>query len=159
MPRCRKWPLRTSQRPALAGERHRQNRRAADAETRGEPELVGVAAEEPLDRSRQQALAGAIHQPKPAIGIEREHGDRDFLHHRPQDRRGLERAEPLLAQRVGQRVHLDQDFAERVVLALPAGADGEVFLTQGREQIRERLERIDDAVAERCRDAPPERRG
>ena len=82
-----------------------------------------------------------------SVGIEREDGDVDLLHHRAQQRRGLDRAEPLLVQRFGELVDFDQHRAERIVGIGGAAADGEVVLAHGGEQVGQRLQRQDDAAA------------
>ena len=142
--------------PRPAGKRQACAGGPAHREALRQPELVGGPSQKPLEGPRQQPLPGAVDDAQAAIGIEGEDRHGNLLHDRAQQRRGFERAQPLLAQRVGQRVHLDEHFAQRIVAPLPARADREVFLAQGRQQIRQRLQGVDDAVAQRDRDAPPE---
>ena len=156
MPPWRKWPLRTSQRPVPPG-----NVRLALVGPLIVRHCASPSSSAVLPSSRsigpgQQPLAGAVDDAQPPLGIEGEDRDGNLLHHRAQQRRGFERTQALLAQRVGQRVHLEEHFAERVVAPLTAGADREVLFAQGRQQVRQRLERVDDAVAQRHRDAPPQ---
>ena len=82
--------------------------------------------------------------------IEGEHRDVDLLHDRAQQRRGFDCAEPLLVQRLRERVDLDQRRAERIVGIRGAAANREVVFAQRGQQIRERLQRHDDARADRC---------
>ena len=63
----------------------------------------------------EQPLAGAIHQPQAAVGVEGEDGDVNLLDDFAQQRRGFERPQPLFAERRLQGVRLAKDFAERVV--------------------------------------------
>ena len=58
-------------------------------------------------------------------------------------------SQPLVPQRVGQGVDLEQRVAERVVARRASRAKGEVVLPQRLEQVRHRLQREDDAVAKR----------
>ena len=67
-----------------------------------------------------QPLAGAIHEPQFVLIVKGEDGDVDFAHHGPQQRRRLERAQPLVAQRVGKRVDLEQRLSERIVAGRPS---------------------------------------
>ena len=69
------------------------------AEARAQAELAGGAAEQLLGGLRQQPLAGAVDQAQRLRAVEGEHRDVDLHHHRPQQRAGLERAEPLVVQR------------------------------------------------------------
>ena len=87
---------------------------------------------------------------KSMLRIEGEDRDVDLLHDRAQQRRGFDGAEPLLVQRLGQRVDLDQRRAERIVRVGGAAADREVVLAKRGEQVGERLQRHDDARADRC---------
>jgi hypothetical protein len=52
--------------------------------------------------------------------VEGKHRDVDLAHHRPQQCRRLERAQALVAQRVGERIDLEQRFAERIVASRAA---------------------------------------
>ena len=106
-----------------------------------ETELVGGAAEQLFGGLREQPLAGAVHEPQRLRAVEGEDRDVDLHHHRAQQRAGLERAEALLVQRRREHVHLEHDFAERVVAARAARADREVALAQRGEQVRQRLQR------------------
>ena len=107
-PPCRNAPRRTSQRPAAAGERQRRDaRRPRPRASRPSPSSSARAPEQPLGRPAEQPLAGAVHEPQALPLVEGEDGDVDLGHHLAQQRRRLERAEPLLAQRLGERVDLD----------------------------------------------------
>ena len=147
-PRWRNVLRRTSQRPAPPGKRQRADARRLGCEPVAESELVGAATEQPLGRRAEQAFAGAVHEPQPLALVEGEDRDVDLRHDRAQQRRRFERAEPLPAQRLGERVDLE--------LTSPSGssrraarADREVAFAQRREQVRERLQRAHDALAQR----------
>jgi hypothetical protein len=113
------------------------------------------APEQPLRRAREQLLAGAVHQPQTPVPVEGEDGDLDLGHDGFQQRLGFHRAETLRAQRLAQRVHLAHDFAERVLSARAARADRVVAFVQRSEQIRDRLQRPDDPLAQRQRAQQP----
>ena len=115
-PPSRNVVRRTSQRPDAAAGQARCRRRAAHRRTsRVSVELLGGAAEHLLHARAHQPLAGAVDDAQPLLRIEGEHRDVDLLHHRAQQRRGLDGAEALLVQRLGERVDLDQRGAERIV--------------------------------------------
>ena len=80
-------------------------------------------------RLPNEALAGAIDEPQCVVLIEREDGDVDLLHDPAKQRCRLERAEPLVAERIAQRVDLVHCLAERVIEAAAARADGIVALS------------------------------
>jgi hypothetical protein len=90
-----------------------------------------------------------------AIEIEREDRDVDFLHDGAEERGGLEGAEPLVLQRAAEDVDLGHDITERLVAPRPVRANGEVALTQRRQQIRHRVQRSDDVVLDGEREAEP----
>ena len=81
-------------------------------------------------------LAGAIQQSKAIGGVEREYGDIDFLHHFAQQGRCLQRAEPLLAQRLAEGVDFAHHFAECIGVPGAAGANGEVAFVESSEHVR-----------------------
>ena len=126
--------------------------------SRSRPSSSASPAEQPLGRLAEQPLAGAVDEPQPPALVEGEHRDVDLRHHLAQQRRRLERVEALVAQRLGERVDLDHHLAERVAAARAARADREVALAQRREQVGEGLQRQDDALAQREREAEAERR-
>ena len=121
-----------------------------------EPELVGEAAEQIRSFASEQPLAVAVDEHQPPFAVEGEDRDVDLGHDRAQQRRGFLRAEPLAAQRLGQRVDLEHHLPERVVGDGAAGADREVVFAQGGEQIRDRLQWPDDPIAQRQRDTEPQ---
>ena len=121
-----------------------------------ESELLGVPAEQALGRLTEQPRAGAVDELELVLLVEREDRDVDLRHHLAKERGRFERVEPLMAQRLDQRVHLDHDFAERIAAAGAARADGEVPFAERSQQVRERLERQDDALAQREGEAQAE---
>ena len=106
----------------------------------------------------EQTLAVAVHQHQPALAVEREDRDVDLGHHRVQQRRRFLGAEPLRAQRVRQAVDLPHDDAEGVGVHREPGPNGEVAFAQGREQVRDGLERTDEPIADRHGHRRPSRR-
>jgi hypothetical protein len=92
------------------------------------------------------------------LGVEREDGDVDLLHHRAQQRRRLQRAEPLLAQRLASAFTSSSARPSASSLRRAAGADREVALEQRAEQVGQRLQRPHHALAQREREAEPEPR-
>ncbi len=131
------------------------NRRRA-AERVLEPELVGEAADQVRSFASEQPLAEAVDEHETPFAVEREDRDVDLGHDRAQQHRGFLRAEPLAAERLGQRVDLEHHLPERVVRDGAAGADREVVFTQGCQEIRDRLQRPDDSIAQRQRDTEPQ---
>ena len=149
--------MRISQRPDAAGKRRGDRRRVLVREAGREAERVGVEAEQ-----RARPAAPSSRSPARLTSRSRRSGSNaktatsiSSITVRSSAGR-LERAEALLAQRLGERVDLDQDLAERIVAARAARADREVPLAQRREQVRQRLQREDDALAQRDGDARPE---
>ena len=113
-------------------------------------------ARRPSSRSAgwlEEPRAGAVDELQLVLLVEGEDRDVDLRHHLAQERRRFERVEPLVAQRFDQRVDLDHDLAERIAAAGAARADREVPLAERGEQVRERLQRQDDALAQREREA------
>ena len=97
-------------------------------------------------RASEQPLARAIDQHQPLRAVMAEIDVAIFAFDSAQQRRCLLRAEPLPAQRLGERVDLHHHVAERVV-RLHARANGEVVLAKSGQQVGDRLKWIDDAVA------------
>ena len=116
-----------------------------------------MTPEQPLRGLRQQAGAGAVDELQLVILVEREDRDVDLRHDLAQQRRRFERVEALMPQRFDQGVDLDHDLAERVAAARAARPNGEVPLAERGEQVRERLQGQDDALAQREREAEAER--
>ena len=134
-------------------------RRSMARRRRGNPTSPSSSAVRPSSRSIGRASSRSparFARRSRRSGSNEKTATGNLLHHRAQQRGRFERSEALLAKRFGQRVHLDQHLAERVVFTLTARADREVLLTQRREQVRQRLQRVDDAIAQRRRHAPPE---
>ena len=104
---------------AAAGKRDVQHARRAAVEARRQADVFGGAPHQLLNRTAEQPLAGAIDQPQLVLIVEGKHGHVDLAHHRPQQCRRLERSQPLVAQRVGERVDLEQRLAQRIVAAAP----------------------------------------
>ena len=112
--------------------------------------------EQPLGRLAEQPRAGAVDELQLVLLVEGEDRDVDLRHHLAQQRRRLERVEALMAQRLDQRVDLDHHLAERIAAARAARADREVPFAERGEQVRERLQRKDDPLAQREGEAEAE---
>ena len=152
-PPCRNWLRRISQRPTPPGNAVLMTRGASPVRQSSRPIS---SASRPSSRSAgwlSSRAPGAVDELQLLLLVEGEHRDVDLRHHLAQQRRRLERVEALVAQRLDQRVDLDHHLAERIAAARAAGADGEVPLAERREQVRQRLQRQDDALAEREREA------
>ena len=147
---------RISQRPTPPGKAVLITRGASPVEAVGEVEFLGVTAEQALGGLAEQPRAGAVHEPQFVLLVEGEHGDVDLRHDLAQQCRCFQRVEPLLAQRLDQRVHLDHHLAQRIAAASAARADREVPFAERREQIGEGLQREDDALAQREGEAKTE---
>ena len=131
---------------AAAGKHVRDDAARGLGEHRGEPELRRAAALQGFDRAAEQRLAGAVDHTQAQRRVEREHGDIDVGDDLLQQHAGLERFEPLVVQRAAQRVHLDHDFAERVLRIDVAAAHRVVAFAQRFEHVRERLQRAHDVA-------------
>ena len=132
-------------------------RRVAGQAVRRDPSSVGPPAEQPLGRLAEEPRTGAVDELQLLVLVEREDRDVDLRHHLAQQRRRFERVEPLVAQRLDERVHLDHHLAERIAAARAARADGEVPFAERGEQVGQRLKRQDDAFAQREREAEADR--
>ena len=84
-----------------------------------EPELVGARVRARVRPAAPSRRSPARFTRRSLRSVEGEDRDVDLHHHRPQQARGLERAEPLVVQRVGEHVDLEHHRAERVVAAAP----------------------------------------
>ena len=139
-----------------ARERRVDDARGVSRQAVVEIELARLAREQPLRRLAEQAGAGTVDELEDVMLVESEHRDFDLGHDLAQQGRRFERVEPLMAERLDQRVDLDHDLAERIAAARAAGPNREVTLAQRGEQVRERLQRQDDALAQREREAEAE---
>ena len=148
-PPWRNWLRRISHRPTPPGNAVLMTRGASPVRQSEQPDLVGIPAEQPLRRLVEQPRAGAVDELQLLLLVEGEHRHVDLRHHLAQQRRRLERVEALVPQRLDQRVDLDHHLAERIAAARAAGADREVPLAERGEQVRQRLQRQDDALAQR----------
>ena len=81
-----------------AGKRSGDDARRLAAQALVEIELGRAPPEEPFRRLAQESGAGAVHELELVILVEGEDRDVDLRHHLSQQRRGLERVEPLMAQ-------------------------------------------------------------
>ena len=156
-PPWRNWLRRISQRPTPPGKAVLMTRGASPVRQSARSSSVGAPAEQPLRRLAEQPRAGAVHELQLLVLVEREDRDVDLRHHLAQQRRRFERVEALVAQRLDQRVHLDHHLAERIAAARAAGADREVPFAERGEQVRQRLQRQHDALAQREREAEADR--
>ena len=140
-PRCRKVPRRRSKRPEAPGKDASAMRGASPARNAASP---SASAPRPISRSAgcaEQALPRAVRELQGRGRVEGEDRDVDLLHHLPEESGRLEGAEPLLAQGLGERVHLGERLPEGVVAPPHPGAEREVLLAQRAEEVRERLQR------------------
>ena len=142
--------------PRAAGEGEGEGARDLAVEQAGEPQVLGRLAQQALAGLGEQPLAGAVDQPELAVVVEGEDGDVHLVDDAVEERGGLDGAQPLLAQHLADRVDLVDHLRQRVGLLRLAGAQREVPLAQGGEEVGERLQRPHDAVAELRGEPPPE---
>jgi hypothetical protein len=144
---------------AGAGERDVVDARRRPFEARAQPEFVRPPAQQLFGRRAEQSLACAVDEAKGVCGVEGEHRHVDLDHHGAQECARLDRAQPLVVKGRRELVHLEHHGGQRIVGRGPtsraARADREVALTERREQIRQRLQRQDDAVPHGKRAAGP----
>ena len=135
-------------------------RGASPSRQAASPSVGGELAEQALGGLAQEPLAAAVDQPEPPLAIEGEDGHVDLLHHPPQQRRRLERAEPLRAQRVASAFTSSNASPSASSGLAPRRADGVVALAQRGQQVGERLQRAEHALApgQRGPDEPRARR-
>ncbi len=132
--------------PRFSGEHNGRNLRPVRLEATGESQLARGATRHAHRRLIEQAFTGAIDEAQAVRAVEREYGDVDLFHHFAQQGRSFESSEPLLAQRLAERVHFAQDFAKNIVTAGAARADREITFAQRGQQIRKRAHRKGDAL-------------
>ena len=110
--------------PAPPGKRQVQHaRRVAAPAARARPSSARGRARAAAPRGWPSSRSPArLTRRRRSLAVEGEDRHVDLLHHLAQQRGGLERAQALLAQRVGQRVDLAHDLAQRVVAAAARGA-------------------------------------
>jgi hypothetical protein len=116
-------------------------------EQEGDAQVRGARPGRPGGRSPQQLLAGPVREPEPAVLVEGEDGDVDFLHDGTEQRRGLDGSQAPLPEQGAQRVRLVEDQTQWVLPVGPAGIDGVVLVLEGVQQVRQRLERSDHGPA------------
>ena len=103
----------------------------------------------------QQFARRAVHEADPLVAVEGEHRDVDLGQHLVEERGGLDRLEPLRAQRRAEPVRLEHDVAERVALAAVPAADRVVAAAQRLQQVRDRAQRLDGRLVHGDREADP----
>src|SRR5262245_7902013 len=84
--------------PCSAGKSDLQCAGRVAFEALREPQFLRTVSQQPFARPPQQPFSGTIHQPQPAMMIERENGDVDLTHDGPEKRRRFERPKTLLAE-------------------------------------------------------------
>ncbi len=99
----------------------------------------------------KELLAAAIHEHQPLVRIEGEHGGVDLGHDGAEQGARLEGVEPMAPQHLGEAVGLHIKEAEVVIGAGAAGAEREVALAHGGEEVGGGLDRADDVVVQHAR--------
>ena len=146
-PPCRNDPRRTCHWPLPPGNAMFSTCGALPSRHAARLMSSAVLPQQLLDRTAEQPLAGAIHQPQLALHRRRRTPPRRSRAITVRSSAvGLERAEPLVAQRVGKRIDLEQRLAERIVAAGAARAKREIAFAQRLQQVRHRLQRKHDAM-------------
>src|SRR5712692_10293868 len=111
--------------------------------------------EKPFGRTSQEAFSGAINEFQGVRVVKGKDGNVNFFDDGAQKRRSFQGAQALFAQGLAQCVHFDHDFAEGVVAAGTASADGKIFFTHGGKQIGKSLQGKNDAMPQRnCKPEP-----
>ncbi|MGE3343786.1 MAG: hypothetical protein AB7L71_10145 [Vicinamibacterales bacterium] len=114
---------------------------------------------EPVQLGRllpEQTFAVAIAQNQPLLIVERQDGDIDLRHYGTKQRRRFLCAQALVAECVRQRVDFHHHGPERLAFTGGTGADGEVALTKGREQVGDGLQGAIDVLGEANREPEPD---
>src|SRR5262245_42871769 len=84
-----------------------------------------------------QAFGGTIDKAEAVIFVEGENSDVELAHNGANEGEGFHGAETLLAEAFAQRVDFDHHFAERVVAASAARANGVIFVAKAAENVGE----------------------
>ena len=142
--------------PRAAGEGDGEDARDLAVEQPGEAQRRGRPAQQPLARLGEQPFPGAVDQPELPMVVEGEHRHVHLVDDAVEEGGGLDRPQPLRAQDLADGVDLVDDLGEGVRLPRRAGAQREVPLAQGREEIGQRLERPGDGGAEVVGEPDPE---
>ena len=150
---------RISQRPVPPGKLDVLNRRrAARAQARSPSSSAVRPSSARRGRPSSRSPARLTRRSRCSV-VEREDGDVDLRHDRAQQSGRLQRAEPLLAQRLGERVDLEHDVAERIVCRGAARARIEKSPSRSAaSRLAMRLQRAHDAIAHDARQARSRRR-
>ena len=120
-PPCRTVPWRTSKRPDAGAARGPPPAAAPGQDASDRPSSSAPRPRRRSDGTAEQALARAVGQPQLALGVEGEDGDVDLGHDLAQERGRFQRAQPLLAQRGGEGVHLHEGEVQRVLACRRCG--------------------------------------
>ena len=141
--------------PRPAGERGFPDLRRALLEKRREAELLGAAAEQPRLRLAEQALAGAVDELQPPRSSKA--NTATSISSMTFDSSAVASRAPSRCSRSVSASALTSSSTSPSGSSgpRPAGADREVLLAQRRQQIGERLQRADDALAQRQREGEP----
>ena len=144
--------------PADAAGKHGvDDARGLAGEAFREIEVAGSSTEQPFGRLAEKPRPCPIDELQLLALVEGEDRDVDLRHDLAQQGRGFERVEPLVPQRLDERVHFDHDLAERISPVRAARADREIAFAERREQVRQRLQGEHDALAQGEREAETER--
>src|ERR1700737_240271 len=111
---------RTASHPPAAGcarNAHRNRPILARIKTRLQAKISRLFSEQFIDWLAQEMFAGAIEQTQPPLRIECKHRHIDFGHDGSKQRGGFKSAQALHAQCFSQRINLEQNLTQRVVLA------------------------------------------
>ena len=138
-----------------AGKRQLHGARRSAGQLAGETQLLRCPAPEAVRRLPEQSLAGAIDDAQHALRVEGQHHDVDLLQDLAERLRGLDGPEPLLLQDLLERVDLEVRQRDGVPGITHSGPDREVPLTEGREHVRDGLERPERMVLRRGAEPEP----
>ena len=79
----------------------------------------------------------------------------DLFDYAAQQRGGFNGSNPLVGEQVGQGVHFEGEFAERIIRGCAAGAKRVVLFPQGGDHIGQGLQRPRGLLLQRHRQQPP----
>src|SRR5688500_14838417 len=125
--------------PGAAGKTRAEHAGSFTFQAISQADRGSVTTKDVFGRFGEKQLRGTVGKSQLVFLIEGENRDVDFLHDGAEKCGRLECSEPLMLERATENVDLGHDVAEWFVAPCGSGADGEITLTQGREQVRHRL--------------------
>jgi len=111
----------------------------------GEADRRGMTPDQPLGRGIEEPFPAPVHEDQRAGRVvEGEDGGVDLRHDGPHQRRRLDDAKPLAAEKVGERVRLEIEQPDVVLGVERPRAKRKVALPHRRQEVGDGLQRPDD---------------